>query len=119
LSGSEVTREELATKEAFLMPCHIPLSGSGGRGSSVDLPQNLPLFSRCWLAIWLECYLSAEAMDATKSDLAPLHLSRTARCASVGRTPAQYIEEAQLRQTDPQLRSFIHVNTLEEVQGIV
>jgi molybdopterin-guanine dinucleotide biosynthesis protein A len=33
--------------------------------------------------------------------------------------PVQYIEEAQLRQVDPQLRSFINVNTPEELQGIL
>jgi molybdopterin-guanine dinucleotide biosynthesis protein A len=31
----------------------------------------------------------------------------------------QYIEEVQLRQTDPQLRSFINFNTPEELQGIL
>jgi molybdopterin-guanine dinucleotide biosynthesis protein A len=33
--------------------------------------------------------------------------------------PVQYIEEEQLRQVDPQLCSFINVNTPEELQGIV
>jgi len=33
--------------------------------------------------------------------------------------PVQYIEEAQLRQVDPQLRSFINVNTPGELQGIL
>jgi molybdopterin-guanine dinucleotide biosynthesis protein A len=33
--------------------------------------------------------------------------------------PVQYIEEVQLRQVDPQLRSFINVNTPEELQGIL
>jgi len=33
--------------------------------------------------------------------------------------PVQYIEEAQLHQVDPQLRSFINVNTPEELQGIL
>ena len=32
--------------------------------------------------------------------------------------PVQYIEEAQLRQVDPQLRSFVNVNTLEELQQL-
>ncbi len=33
--------------------------------------------------------------------------------------PVRYIEEAQLRQVDPQLRSFINVNTPGELQGIL
>ena len=33
--------------------------------------------------------------------------------------PVQYIEEAQLRQVDPELRSFININTPEELQGIL
>jgi len=33
--------------------------------------------------------------------------------------PVQYIEEVQLRQVDPQLRSFINVNTPEELQGLL
>lgn len=33
--------------------------------------------------------------------------------------PVSYIEEAQLRQVDPQLRSFVNVNTPEELQSIV
>jgi molybdopterin-guanine dinucleotide biosynthesis protein A len=32
--------------------------------------------------------------------------------------PGSYIEEAQLRQVDPQLRSFVNVNTPEELQSI-
>nr|HET6901585.1 molybdenum cofactor guanylyltransferase [Ktedonobacteraceae bacterium] len=32
--------------------------------------------------------------------------------------PVSYIEEAQLRQVDPQLRSFVNVNTPEELQSI-
>ena len=33
--------------------------------------------------------------------------------------PVQYIAEAQLRQFDPRLRSFININTPEELQGIL
>ncbi|MGI9061004.1 MAG: molybdenum cofactor guanylyltransferase [Ktedonobacteraceae bacterium] len=33
--------------------------------------------------------------------------------------PVSYIEEAQLRQVDPQLRSFVNVNTPEELQAIL
>jgi molybdenum cofactor guanylyltransferase len=33
--------------------------------------------------------------------------------------PVSYIEEAQLRQVDPQLRSFVNVNTPEELQSIL
>jgi len=32
--------------------------------------------------------------------------------------PVRYIEEAQLREVDPQLRSFINVNTPEELDGL-
>jgi len=32
--------------------------------------------------------------------------------------PVSYIEEAQLRQVDPQLHSFVNVNTPEELQTI-
>ena len=32
--------------------------------------------------------------------------------------PVNYIEEAQLREVDPQLRSFINVNTPEELDGL-
>jgi molybdopterin-guanine dinucleotide biosynthesis protein A len=32
--------------------------------------------------------------------------------------PVSYIEEAQLREVDPQLRSFINVNTPEELDGL-
>lgn len=32
--------------------------------------------------------------------------------------PVQYIQEEQLRQVDPHLRSFINVNTPEELQGL-
>ena len=33
--------------------------------------------------------------------------------------PVSYIEEAQLRQVDPQLRSFVNVNTPEELQSML
>ena len=33
--------------------------------------------------------------------------------------PVQYIEEAQLREVDPELRSFIGVNTPEELQALL
>lgn len=33
--------------------------------------------------------------------------------------PVQYLEEAQLREVDPQLRSFIGVNTPEELQALL
>jgi molybdopterin-guanine dinucleotide biosynthesis protein A len=33
-------------------------------------------------------------------------------------TPVHFIEEAQLRLVDPQLRSFINVNTLNELEGV-
>lgn len=33
--------------------------------------------------------------------------------------PVSYVEEAQLRQIDPQLRSFVNVNTPEELQSIL
>src|SRR5712692_3434248 len=33
--------------------------------------------------------------------------------------PVQFVEEAQLRQVDPQLRSFVNINTPEELQQMV
>ena len=33
--------------------------------------------------------------------------------------PVQFVEEAQLRQVDPQLRSFVNINTPEELQQML
>jgi molybdopterin-guanine dinucleotide biosynthesis protein A len=32
--------------------------------------------------------------------------------------PVQFVEEARLRQVDPQLRSFVNINTPEELRNI-
>src|SRR5262249_41874775 len=52
LSRHELTKEELANKEAFSIKYHFPLSGSGGPGSSVDFqlpPSLLSLLACCQL----------------------------------------------------------------------
>ncbi len=48
-----------------------------------------------------------------------LQQGKRAPRALLGIAPVHYIEEAQLRQVDPQLRSFVGINTPQDLEGIM
>jgi hypothetical protein len=71
-------RRKRQTRETHSMKCHLPLSGSRGRRSSVNFQQ--PPFLPYLLAMVSKCLSIKETQMSCAYALEPLHLRDTSRC---------------------------------------